>query len=234
MFTCQLWKQIEIKETTKESAAAATPATIQRRRRPKRRSTGVVQIDMEVVHTILPLLFSTTLVYLHNSYYYQRHSHRLLTHTPTYLLNINRLYWGFFSVNLLIVNSGGKKNQRFLLVTLFSGFPGCLLTFSVCRFYYALCVCVYVSHLPLYMVLCTTRIVCVRMRPCTGAKRRALTTVRNPPCFFFFFFVFSFLWILNVLIICFIIIFLSFFVSHHYLITCLWTLDFLFYSRPCH
>lgn len=109
VFTCQLWKQIEIKETTKESAAAATPATIQRRRRPKRRSTGVVQIDMEVVHTILPLLFSTTLVYLHNSYYYQRHSHRLLTHTPTYLLNINRLCWGFFSVNLLIVNSGGKK-----------------------------------------------------------------------------------------------------------------------------
>jgi len=34
----------EVKDCT---TAAATPATIQRRRRPKRRSTGVVQIDME-------------------------------------------------------------------------------------------------------------------------------------------------------------------------------------------
>ena len=57
-----------MKETTKENAAAATPATIQRRRRPKRRSTGVVQIDMEVhirtpthLHKyVLFLLFSST------------------------------------------------------------------------------------------------------------------------------------------------------------------------------
>ena len=46
--SCLLLCLAEIKETTKDNAAAATPATIQRRRRPKRRSTGVVQIDMEV------------------------------------------------------------------------------------------------------------------------------------------------------------------------------------------
>ena len=46
-FFAHFYGWAEIKETTKENAAG-TPATIQRRRRPKRRSTGVVQIDMEV------------------------------------------------------------------------------------------------------------------------------------------------------------------------------------------
>lgn len=57
----------EMKETSKENAAA-TPATIQRRRRPKRRSTGVVQIDMEVFFVLTgPGFTSTTTTTQHNS-----------------------------------------------------------------------------------------------------------------------------------------------------------------------
>ena len=79
----------EIKETTKENAAG-TPATIQRRRRPKRRSTGVVQIDMEVllqksINIInVFFFFSISTIYYYYYHYYHPlvmvngHSHWLL------------------------------------------------------------------------------------------------------------------------------------------------------------
>jgi hypothetical protein len=121
-----------MKETTKENAAAATPATIQRRRRPKRRSTGVVQIDMEVYSQ--PHTFHSSLLLL-----------PLLLLPPTAFTPAPHLFTLslFFSVNLLI-NNFYVKTHSFLVflpplvsLLLFSSLFGC----GICFFSFYTFVC---------------------------------------------------------------------------------------------